>query len=137
MTTSGFKKKICISFDWHNDRNYRNLLSAWIANRSFSIDFEDLTPSAIDTDDVGRVKAVLTTRIRAATHTLFLIGSEANTRHKDAVQIGSRNWIWWEAEQSKQEGNGLIAVKLESNSPTPDPLLGTRVKWAMSFTEQA
>jgi hypothetical protein len=25
---SGARKKICISFDWHNDRDYRNLLSA-------------------------------------------------------------------------------------------------------------
>jgi hypothetical protein len=130
-------KQICISFDWHNDRNYRNLLSAWIANPKFPISFEDLTPGAIDTNDVGRVKGVLSTRIRSATHTLVLLGKQANAVHADTGRIGSRNWIWWEIEQSKLAGNQLIAVKLEQSNPTPDPLYGSGAKWAMSFTQEA
>lgn len=130
-------KKIVISFDWHNDRNYRNLLAAWLNNPKFSISFEDLTPGAIDTDDVGRVKAVLTSKIRAATHTLVLIGAHANDTHKDATKIGTRNWIWWEIEQSKAEGKGLIAVKIDSQNPTPDPLLNSGATWAMSYTQDA
>ncbi len=137
MYTSFYKKKICISFDWHNDRNYRNMLSAWLAIRINPIDFHDLTPGAIDTDDVGRVKAVLTTQIRAATHTLVLIGSYANTTHKDSAKIGTRNWVWWEIEQSKVEGNSLIVVKLKSDNPTPDPIYGSGATWAMSFTQDA
>lgn len=131
------KKKICISFDWHNDRNYRNMLSAWIANAKNPVDFDDLTPGAIDTDDVGRVKGVLTTRIRAARHTLVLVGAHANDYHKDRAKIGARNWIWWEIEQSKAEGNGLIAVKLTSANPTPDPLYNSGATWAMSFSRDA
>jgi|SRR5207244_499627 len=130
-------KKICISFDWHNDRNYRYMLSAWIANPNNPVSFTDLTPGEIDTDDVGRVKARLTTQIRAATHTLILVGAYANTRHKDSLTIGTRNWIWWEIEQSKAEGNGLIAVKISRESPTPDPLLNSGASWAMSFTREA
>lgn len=45
---SWYTKKICISFDWHNDRNYRHMLSAWIANPSFPFDFQDLTPGEIN-----------------------------------------------------------------------------------------
>jgi len=131
------RKKICISFDWHNDRDYRNLLSAWIANSNNLIDFDDLTPGAINTDDVSRVKGVLTTQIRAATHTLVLVGAYANTTHKDSAKIGTRNWIWWEIEQSKAEGKGLIAVKLKSNNPIPDPLSNAGATWAMSFTQDA
>jgi MTH538 TIR-like domain (DUF1863) len=131
------KKKICISFDWHNDRDYRNLLSAWLANPKNPIDFHDLTPGAIDTNDVGRLKAVLTTQIRAATHTLVLLGTYANTTHKDSAKIGTRNWIWWEIEQRKAEKNRLIAVKLKSDNPTPDPLYNSGAKWAMSFTQDA
>jgi hypothetical protein len=130
-------KKICISFDWHNDRIFRNLLSAWLANPKNPIDFQDLTPGAIDSNDVSRVKAVLTTQIRDATHTLVLVGAYANTTHKDSAKIGTRNWIWWEIEQSKTEGNRLIAVKLESNNPTPDPLYSSGTKWALSFTQDA
>ncbi len=128
-------KKICISFDWHNDRHYRNLLSAWLANPKNPIDFHDLTPGAIDTADVGRVKAVLTTQIRSATHTLVIIGEYANTAHADSAKIGTRNWIWWEIEKSKSEKNRLIAVKLKSDNPTPDPLYNSSAKWAMSFTQ--
>lgn len=131
------KKKICISFDWHNDRRYRHLLSAWIKNLKSPIDFEDLTPKEIDTSDISRVKAVLTTKIREATHTLVLVGQYANTRHEDSIEIGTRNWIWWEIEKSKAEENRLIAVKIESVNPTPDPLYNSGAKWAMSFTETA
>ena len=134
---SSSKKKICISFDWHNDRNYRNLISAWLANATNPVDFEDLTPGAIDTSDVGRVKSVLTTRIRGATHTLVLVGAYANDVHTDTKKIGDRNWIWWEINQSKIEGNGLIAVKIAASNPTPDPLYGSGAKWAMSFTQDA
>lgn len=130
-------KKICISFDWHSDRNYRHLLSAWIANPKSPVTFVDLTPGEIGTDDVGRIKARLTTQIRAATHTLILLGAYANTKHKDSERIGTRNWIWWEVEQSNTEGNGLIAVKIEKNNPTPDPLLNASATWAMSFNEVA
>jgi|APCry1669188910_1035180.scaffolds.fasta_scaffold01439_3 MTH538 TIR-like domain (DUF1863) len=130
------KKKICISFDWHNDRNYRNLLSAWLANPNNPVDFHDLTPNAINTDEVARVKGVLTTQIRAATHTLVIVGTYANTVHKDSAKIGTRNWIWWEIEQSKAEGKGLIAVKLKNDNPTPDPLYKAGAIWSL-FTQDA
>ena len=129
-------KKICIGFDWHSDRNYRYLLGTWLANRKNSVTFTDLSAGEIH-DNVDRVKARLITQIRAATHTLVLIGEYANTRHKYSEKIGTRNWIWWEIEQSKAEGNGLIAVKLKASSPTPDPLLDSGATWATSFTQEA
>lgn len=135
MNTS--PKKICISFDWHNDRDYRHMMSAWDANPNHPFEFIDLTPGEIDSSDVSRVKAVLTSKIRAATHTLVLIGANANTEHSDSAAIGERNWIWWEIEQSKTEGNQLIAVKLSSTNPTPTPLLNSGAEWAMSFTQDA
>jgi hypothetical protein len=129
-------KKICISFDWHHDRNYRNLLAAWLANPNNPVNFEDLTPGAIDTNDVGRVKAVLTTQIRAATHTLVLVGAHANDYHPDRDKIGTRNWIWWEIERSKEEGNGLIGVKIDNSYTSPTPLLNSNALWATSFTQE-
>lgn len=129
-----YLKKIVISFDWHNDRNYRNLLAAWIKNEKFIVDFEDLTPGAIDTSDAGRVKAVLTTKIKSATHTLVIVGKHANDYHPDFEKIGTRNWIWWEIEKSKTEGKKLIAVKIHSSCRYPDPLLGSGATLANSFT---
>jgi hypothetical protein len=128
------RKKICISFDWHNDRNYRNLLSAWNSNANNPVDFDDLTPGAIDTNEVDRVKAVLTTKIRAASYTLVLVGEHANDFHKDRLKIGERNWIYWEIQKSKDEGNRLIFVKINSTYTTPAPLLSAGATRAMSFT---
>jgi MTH538 TIR-like domain (DUF1863) len=129
-------KKICISFDWHHDKSYRYLLKAWAVNTNNPLEFEDITPGEIDTSDVGRVKAWLTTQIRAATHTLVIIGAHANDYHVDRAKIGARNWIWWEIEKSKEEGNSLIAVKLVTTNLTPDPLYGSGAKWAMTFTQE-
>jgi len=136
-SSTASRKKICISFDWHNDRDYRNMLSAWNANANNPVTFIDLTPGAIDTNAVDRVKAVLTTQIREATHTLVLVGSQANAWHKDVAKIGTRNWIWWEIEKSKEEGNRLIGVKLSSNYISPDPLKNSSAVWASSFSLDA
>lgn len=125
-----YGKKICISFDWHNDRHYRNLLAAWLKNENNPVDFEDLTPRAIDTDDVSRVKGVLTTRINAATHTLVIVGANANDIHADWIEIGDRNWIWWEINKSKEAGNKLIGVKLDQSYVSPTPLLNSGTRWA-------
>lgn len=126
-------KRIFISFDYDHDRRYRYLLSALKANSGSAINFEDVTPGEIDTNDVGRVKAVLTSKIRSATHTLVILGAYANVKHKDSDKIGTRNWQWWEIEKSKTEGKGLIAVKINPNSPTPVPLYGSGAKWARIF----
>jgi len=133
----GFRKKVCISFDWHNDRHYRYLLGAFANNASNPIDFEDLTPGSIDTNDVSRVKGVLTTRIRASTHTLVIVGNHANDRHVDSVAIGTRNWIWWEIEQSKLANNKIIAVKIDRSNLVPDPLYSANASWALSYTQAA
>ena len=131
------KKRAFISFDYDNDRNYRYLLSALKSNPQSAIDFDDLTPGEIDTSKVDRVKAVLTTKIRNSTHTLVIVGEQANTRHRDSVAIGTRNWQWWEIEKSKSEGKGLIAVKIKSTNASPDPLLNSNAKWAMSYNVEA
>ena len=128
-------KKVFISFDWDNDRDYRNLLSAFSSNPANDIEFQDSTPGAIDTSDVGRVKAVLTTKIRGATHTLVLIGEYANTRHRDSAKIDTRNWQWWEIEKSIEEGKKLVAVKLDKANESPTPLLGAGAKWASYSVE--
>lgn len=131
------KKRIFISFDFDHDRQYRYLLSALDKNTNSAVAFEDYTPSAIDTDDMGRIKAALTTKIRQSTHTLVLVGKHANAKHRNSAKIGERNWIWWEIEKSKSEGKKLIAVKLEPSFESPKPLLNAGAVWARSFNVPA
>src|SRR5438067_748768 len=85
-------KRVFISFDYEHDRNYRYLLSALKENPRTDLQFADVTPAEIQSSDVGRVKAVLTTKIESATHALVIIGEYANSSHPDRFLIGERNW---------------------------------------------
>lgn len=130
-------KKIFISFDFEHDRRYRYLLSALNENTDSKVAFEDFTPSEIQSNDVGRIKAALTAKLAGATHALVVIGKHANSFHPDHARIGTRNWQWWEIGKSKELGRRLIAVKIERANPTPTPLLNSNATWAHSFNVPA
>lgn len=129
------KPSVFVSFDYDHDKQYKYLLEAWIANPKFQFVFNDETPDEIDTSNVGRIKAALTVRIRAATHTLVIVGRYANSLHAKRHLIGYRNWINFEVAQSKAAGNRLAAVKLDRSFESPDELEGARAAWAMAFDE--
>ena len=131
------KKKVFISFDYDDDRNYRNLLSAWNANPSFDFFMSDFTPSEINSCDVSRIKAVLTTKIRQATYTLVIVGKNANKRHPKSHEIGYKNWINFEIAKSKENGNKLVGVKIDQTFENPDELLNSGASWVMNFTMDA
>lgn len=126
-----------MSFDYDNDRDYKYLLEAWNANPYFDFCFSDLSCTEIKTEDISRVKAGLTTKINQATYTLVIVGSEANKKHKDSIQIGYKNWQNFEIAKSKANNNKLIGVKINSLYASPEELLGCGTKWATSFTKNA
>ena len=130
------KKSVFVSFDWHNDRRYKFLLEAWDANPHFEFVFSDRTPDEIDSTNIGRIKAALTTKINSAKFTLVIIGEEANKLHKDYKLIGYKNWIDFELHQSKLNKNKIVAVKLDKSYESPDELQGTAATWAYSFEQQ-
>ena len=131
------KKKVFVSFDYDNDKHYKYLLEAWDANPDFDFVFSDKTPDEIDSTNIGRIKSALTSRINSATHTLVIVGKEANKIHKHSKLIGFKNWINFEVYQSKQNGNKLAAVKLDSKNESPEELVGAGASWAMSFKEDS
>ena len=116
------KKKVFVSFDYDNDKHYKYLLEAWDANDDFNFVFNDKTPTEINSENIGRIKAGLTMKIKEATHTLVLIGKEANKQHKDYKLIGYRNWINFEVAKSIGERNKLAAVILESGNAIPEEI---------------
>ena len=131
------KKKVIICFDYENDRHYRNLLSAWDANTDFEFNFNDITPSEIQSWRIPTIKGELTKKINQATYTVVIIGKEANKRHKDYVEIGHKNWQNFEIFQSKKNKNKLIAIKLDYSNTSPDEIIGSGATWAYSFTKDA
>lgn len=131
------KKKIFISFDYTNDHRYKDLLVAWDKNNNFDFSFDNRTPNEIQTDNISVIKAGLTKKIREATYTLVIVGSECNKRHPDHAAIGYKNWQIYEIEKSKEEGNKIIAVKLNMFNESPTELYRCRVSWALSFSYES
>jgi hypothetical protein len=120
------KRSVFVSFDYDNDRQYKYLLEAWNANPKFRFVFRDETPGEIDTNSVARIKAGLTAKIRAATHTLVIIGRFANSLHPKSPLIGYKNWINFEIAQSKAGSNRIAAIKLDRSFASPDELQGAK-----------
>lgn len=131
------KKKVFVSFDWDNDKHYKFLLQAWDANPDFDFSFSDYSSTEINSWDIPTVRGALTRKINTATHTLVIVGSEANKKHTDSDDIGYKNWLNFEIAKSKANGNNLIAVKLNSNNVSPDELLNSGACWAMNFNREA
>jgi len=129
------KKKVFVSFDFNNDKQYKYILEAWDANPNFEFEFNDATSHEIKSKDVSRVKAALTAKINDSKYTLVIVGKDANKRHKDANLIGFKNWINFEVSQSKLNRNKLVGVKIDRTYESPEELIGAGAAWAMSFTE--
>jgi hypothetical protein len=129
------RKKVFVSFDYERDRHYKALLEAWHANPKFDFQFVDLSASEINSGSVAVVKQVLSGMINQATHTLVIVGQDANKLHKDRQLIGHRNWQNYEIAKSKEHRNKLVGIKINRDFASPEELLNAGASWAMSFTE--
>ena len=129
--------KIYISFDYENDKHYKFLLEAWDVNSNFDFNFSDKSTHEINSYNVSRIKAGLTTKINEATYVLLIIGKEANKRHPDSEFIGDINWINWEVNKAKELRKKLVAVKIDNSYESPLAILNSNASWARSFTPEA
>ncbi|SMG62220.1 Domain [methanotrophic bacterial endosymbiont of Bathymodiolus sp.] len=129
------KKKVFVSFDYDNDKQYKALLKAWDANPDFDFYFSDYSSNEINSSSVSVVKQALSRKINEANYTLVLVGKEANKQHNHYKEIGYKNWLNYEIAKSKEHRNKLVGVKLSNTNTSPDELLNSGAKWAMSFTQ--
>ncbi|MFH2055820.1 MAG: TIR domain-containing protein [bacterium] len=119
------KKRVFISFDYDNDRHYKNLLVAWDKNDLFDFGFYDQSVTvAVNSDNAARIKSVVSARISGATYFLCIVGEET---HKS-------EWIAWEIDKAVALKKKIIAVKTAKNNTTPTGLYGVGATWALSWT---
>ena len=122
------KKKIFVSYDYDNDRNYKNMLLAWDKNSEFDFGFSDQSADvSIDSTNAAAIKRAISAKIKASTYFLCLVGKET----------WKSDWVKWEIDKAKELNKKLVAVKISSTYTTPDELLGAGASWAMSFTFDA
>lgn len=118
-------KNIFISYDYDNDKHYKNLLLAWDAHKEFDFGFTDHSADvSINSDDAAAIKRAISAKINNATIFLCLVGEHT---HKST-------WVKWEIAKAVELKKKIVAVKIKSTNTTPDGLLGIGTKWAMSFT---
>ncbi len=130
------KKKVCISFDYEHDKDYRNLIAAWNANPNFEFAIKDKTPNEIQSTDYSRIKAVLTQKICDATYLLVVIGKYANQKDRNSDKIGDLNWQNWEINKAKAIKKKIIGVKLDRSYDSPIAILNSGATFVYGFTEE-
>ncbi len=122
------KKKVFISYDYDNDRHYKNLLLAWDANRLFDFSIHDHSADvSINSTNASAIKSVLSRYINEVPYFLVIVGSKT---YRSA-------WVTWEIKKAVELNKRIIAVKTDRENTSPDALLGVGASWAMSFTYDA
>lgn len=122
------KPKLFISYDYDNDKHYKNMLLAWDKNDEFDFAFSDHSADvSIQSTNAEAIKRAISAKINSAAHFLCLVGSKTN----------NSGWVAWEIEKAKELKKKLVAVKIDSGNTTPSGLLNSGASWAMSFTFDA
>ncbi len=122
------KKKVFVSYDYDNDRHYKNLLLAWDSNKLFDFSIHDHSADvSINSTNAAAIKSVLSRYINEATYFLVIVGAKTN---KCA-------WVKWEIEKAVELKKRIVAVKTDRENISPDELLGVGASWAMAFTYDA
>ncbi len=122
------KKKIFVSYDYDNDRHYKNMLLAWDKNGQFDFNFSDQSADvSIQSTNAAAIKRAISAKINDATYFLCLIGEKTS----------KSGWVAWEIDKAKELKKKLVAVKISPGNMTPSGLLGAGSSWAMSFTFDA
>lgn len=119
------KPKIFISFDYDNDRHYKNLLIAWDKNDLFDFSFYDGSVTVpVDSTHAGPIRRVISQRIVACPRFLCIVGK----------QTYKSGWVSWEINKAVELKRKLIAVKIDRSNTSPANLLNVGATWALSFT---
>jgi len=122
------KTKIFISYDYDNNRQYKNMLTAWDKNDEFNFGFSDYSADvSIQSTNADAIKQAISAKINSATHFLCLVGAKTSNSRQVA----------WEIDKAKELDKKLVAVKITSGNTTPSSLLQAGASWAMSFTFDA
>nr|WP_320038271.1 TIR domain-containing protein [uncultured Bacteroides sp.] len=131
------RKKVFVSYDHENDRQYRHMLEEWNTNPDFEFCFSNLSPNEVKKENIMHAKEVITGKIKETDYMFVITGRDANKVNKFHEDIGYRNWQNFEIAVSKANNKKLAGIKLDKKFESPEEIVGCGVKSAMSFTKEA
>ena len=118
-------KRVFLSFVVEDEKSV-NLFRGQAKNKNSDLEFSDYSvQEAYDSTNASYIRSKIRERIAAASVTVCLIGE---TTYKS-------KWVDWELRTSKDEGNKVFGVRLQSSAtknPTPQALIdlkATVVDW--------
>ena len=119
------KKRVFISYDYDNDKHYKNLLVAWDKNKEFDFAFYDASIDvSVDSTNAEAIKRAISARIGSAAYFLSIVGEETY----------KSGWVAWEIDKAVELKRKVIAIKTGKDNTSPLGLYGIGAKWALSFT---
>ena len=122
------KKKVFISYDYENDRHFKNLLLAWDAHAHFDFYISDYSADvSINSTSASAIKSTISRYINEGTIFLVIVGKKT----------AESSWIKWEIEKAVELNKKIVAVKTDRDNTTPPALYGIGASWALSFTHEA
>ena len=115
---------IFVSYDYDNDRRYKNTLKMWAANSQFDFEFFDQSVDvSVNSFEAAPIRRAISRRINGSDILLCLVGQYTYLS----------SWVAWEIEKATELQKKIVAVKISSSYTTPAGLYNVGAKWAMSF----
>lgn len=119
------KKKIFVSYDYDNDKRFKNILLAWSRNSDIEFSMQDCSADvSINSTNAAVIKRAISAKINNATYVLVLVGEKT----------WQSSWCTWEIEKAVELKKKIIAVKLHYLNHTPSALYNRGASWAKSFS---
>ena len=122
------KRRVFISYDYENDRHFKNLLLAWDSHQNFEFFISDYSADvSINSLNATAIKSTISRYINQSTIFLVIVGKKTD----------SSQWVKWEILKAVELGKKIVAVKTDRDNVTPLELYGVGASWALSFTYDA
>jgi len=121
-------KKVFVSYDYDNDRHYKNLLLAWDANKDFDFYLNDQSIDvSVNSTSAGTIKQAISAKINSSTYFLCIVGEKTH----------NSSWVSWEISKAVELKKKIVAVKTSKDNSTPSGLYNVGATWALSFNFDA
>ena len=113
-----------ISFDYDNDKFYKNLLVDWDKNGVFDFTFsDDFVNIPVNGTDAGLIRLVISEHISDCPIFLCIVGEQT---HKN-------DWVTWQIDKAIELEKKIIAVKTDRSNTIPAGLDSSKTTWAFKF----
>ena len=121
-------KKVFVSYDYDNDKHYKNLLLAWDAHRDIDFYLNDHSIDvSVNSTNASTIKQAISAKINAATYFLCIVGEKTK----------NSSWVDWEISKAVELKKKIAAVKTSKDNSTPAGLYNVGASWALSFNFDA